>query len=194
MAGELPGTVTLSNAGDILDLVASDAWMMRVLATARALDLPDWWIGAGFVRAKVWDALHDRNARTALDDIDVLYFDPDNPDPARDAEHEARLSRALPGIPWSVKNQARMHLRNGDPAYRDTEDAMRHWLETATCVGVSLDGQDRLHLIAPYGLDDLFALRLRPTPAGRRRLDAYRHRLDSKGWARRWPLLKVERD
>ena len=167
--------------------------MMRVLAAARQLALPDWWVGAGFVRAKVWDALHGRTGRTALDDIDLLYFDPGNRDPACEAGYEVRLSALLADAPWSVKNQARMHLKNGDAPYRDTCDAICHWLETATCVAVRLDPDGGLRLLAPFGLDDLLDLRLRPTPSGRRRIDAYRQRLDGKDWPRCWPRLTVER-
>lgn len=183
----------MRTADDLLRLVADDSWMMAVLSTARGLALPDWWIGAGFVRARIWDVLHGRSAPTWLDDVDVIYFDPDAIDPSMETGHEEELRRRRPDVPWSVKNQARMHLRNGDAPYRDSEDAMRHWLETATCVGVRLDAGGGLRLIAPYGLDDLFGLRLRPTPSGRQRPDEYHGRLDSKGWARRWPLLSVDR-
>lgn len=43
--------------------------------------------------------------------------------------HVLGLVRAL-GLP--VKNQARMHLRNGDRPYQSATDAMRYWPETAT--------------------------------------------------------------
>ena len=33
--------------------------MMNVLNEANKLNLPDWVIGAGFLRNKVWDYLHD---------------------------------------------------------------------------------------------------------------------------------------
>ncbi len=176
----------------ILELVAADAWMMAVLRTARGLDLADWWIGAGFVRNKVWDALHDYTKRTPLADIDVLYFDPAEPSREREVGLEAALQAASPGLPWSVRNQARMHLRNQDPPYRDTTDAMRHWLETATPVAVTLDGRDQLQLAAPLGLDDLLALRLRPAPAGQRRAAQYIERVRAKNWTAQWPKLRVE--
>ena len=94
---------------------------------------------------------------------------------------------------WQVRNQARMHLRNGDPPYRDTADALRFWLETSTCVAVRLEADDRLTVFAPHGLDDLFGLALRPTPQGRRRLEAYRARLASKDWIGQWPALTIDR-
>lgn len=176
----------------VLDLVAADDWRMTALRQVRALALPDCWIGAGFVRNLVWDKLHEFSEATPLDDIDVLYFDASDRRRRTERELEARLARAAPGYPWSVRNQARMHQRNGDPPYRDTNDAMRFWLETATVVAVRLDDADRLRLAAPHGLGDLLGLRLRPTAAGRRRSEQYLARVAAKNWLRVWPRLIYE--
>ena len=84
-----------------------------------------------------------------------------------------------------------MHLRNGDDPYQDTNDAMRHWLETPTCVAVGLDDGGRLCLLAPYGLDDLLNLVIRPTPAGLRCAAEYNARVEGKPWRRTWPRISV---
>jgi hypothetical protein len=42
---------------DVLRMIESDPAAMRVLRAAAGLGLPDWWIGAGFVRNRVWDAI-----------------------------------------------------------------------------------------------------------------------------------------
>lgn len=60
---------------DILWLIREDKWMMELLKCAKSLNLPDWWICAGFVRSKIWDVLHGFNERTTLPDIDVIYYD-----------------------------------------------------------------------------------------------------------------------
>jgi hypothetical protein len=177
----------------VVAIVAADDWSMARLRHARALELPDWAIGAGFVRALVWDRLTGKAARTPLGDIDVIYFDPDDLDGAREVAAEADLAQRDPNLPWSVKNQARMHRRNLDRPYRSTADALGFWLETPTCVAVRLEADDRLMVLAPHGLEDLFALRIAPTPAGRSKLDQYRHRLDTKGWATTWPSLTIDR-
>jgi hypothetical protein len=176
----------------VLDLVAADGWRMVALVHVRALALPDCWVGAGFVRNLVWDRLHGHAQATALDDIDVLYFDPSNRRRRTERGHEASLGRAGPEYPWSIRNQARMHERNGDPPYRDTTHAMGFWLETATAVAVRLDYDDRLRLTAPHGLDDLLGLRLRPTAAGRRRSEQYLFRVAAKNWLAIWPRLVYE--
>ena len=176
----------------VRDLLLADPWRMAVLRTVRGLDAPDCWVGAGFVRNMVWDALHDYDRPTPLADIDVLYFDPADLTWAAEERYEAALRRAWSEPPWSVRNQARMHLRNDDPPYRDTRDALTYWLETATAVAVRLDGDDSLYLAAPLGLDDLVNLCLRPAPAGRRRAVEYRNRVAAKAWAEAWPKLKIE--
>ncbi len=182
---------------DILALVAADAWMMAALTAVAGLGLPDAWIGAGFLRGAVWDRLHGFGSRTPLDDIDVVYFDPEACDPAAEAALERRLEARLPGLPWSVKNQARMHLRNGDAPYRDSADALAHWLETPTAVALRLNPGGDLELLAPLGTEDLLGLIVRPTPharAHKHRLAAYRERLESKNWPAKWPKLRVERE
>jgi len=65
----------LGCAADVLRLIAADSWRMEVLRSIHAMALPDCWIGAGFVRASVWDFLHGYERPTALDDVDVIYFD-----------------------------------------------------------------------------------------------------------------------
>ncbi|MDH3913632.1 MAG: nucleotidyltransferase family protein [Rhodospirillales bacterium] len=179
-------------AAGVHDLVAGEPWRRQALEAVAALGLPDCWIGAGFVRAPVWDALHGYKNPTPLDDIDVVYHDPARPDPAAEAAAEARLRALAPGLPWSVRNQARMHLKNGDAPYQSTADALRHWLETPTAVAVRL-GHDRApELLAPLGLDDLLGLVLRPTPYARaHRMAAFRERVERKGWLKTWPKVRL---
>ena len=187
-----PAANPLKTAEDILLLAAGRPDMVACLEAVAALGLPDCWIGAGFVRAPVWDALHGYRAPTPLDDVDVVFFDPDSRD-EREAPAEAALARALPGHNWSVHNQARMHLHNQDPPYRDTAEALSCWLETATAVALRLNAEGRLELLAPHGLADLFGLRVRPTPHARaNKLEAYRARLERKRWLDKWPRLTVD--
>jgi hypothetical protein len=138
---------------------------MRILSIVQALRLPDCWVGAGFVRNAVWDALAGRPPAPLSEDIDVVWFDPVRCDAASDRRIERDLAALHPGLRWSVKNQHRMHIRNADAPYRCCEDALRHWPETATAVAVRLADAGRIEVLAPFGLHDLFAGIVRPTPA-----------------------------
>lgn len=176
----------------IEDVMRADPWRMEALACARGLALPDWGIGAGFVRNAVWDRLHGFSQPTPLADIDLLYFDLSDLSPDREKVCEAKLQRGNSGAPWEVRNQARMHLRNGDPSYRSTADALCYWLETVTAVAVRLEADDKLTVLAPLGLEDLMGLRVRPTAAGRRRNAEYSRRMRAKAWPTIWPALRLE--
>ncbi len=159
---------------------------MAQLRAVRALELPDWCISGGFVRNRVWDRLSNSKVLYRAD-TDVLFFDAVDISRAREQQLEAELSRIVPEAEWQLRNQARMHINNGDPPYRSTAHAMTYWLETCTAVGIKLGDDDQLHIVAPLGLDDLLGLVLRPTAAGLRRREVYRHRLDTKPWRAQWP-------
>jgi hypothetical protein len=173
----------------IADIIAQDPVGMEQLRAARTLCLPDWCIAAGFVRNRVWDHLHGIAPPRPPVDIDVLYFDAADLSKAREVDCEQRLGRLLPA-PWQVRNQARMHVWKNLPPHRSTEDSMIYWLETVTAVGVRLEADDRLTVVAPLGTDDLLGLRCRPTTFGRTRRDEYEARIAAKRWRELWPKVQ----
>jgi uncharacterized protein len=186
----------LQKEADLLEAIKQDKWMITILETAAKLELPDCCISAGFVRAKAWDVQHGYIERTPLTDVDVVYFDRENIDEATEKELENVLAKMMPGVPWSVKNQARMHHVNQMPAFRDTAHAIACYPETATSVGVKLE-EGTLHLIAPYGVDDLLACRIVPTPLYVRSAPnhiIYLDRINKKNWQRLWPRVRMEGD
>jgi hypothetical protein len=141
----------------------------------------------------VWDALSGFPFGTnSPGDVDVAWFDPARADPRDDAAVEARLRALCPGLPWSVRNQTRVHRRNGDPPYAGTLDAIAHWPETATAVAARWTTGAGIELAAPWGLEDLLGLVLRPTPrfaADPAKRAVFEARRTAKAWQRRWPLL-----
>ena len=163
---------------------------MEQLRAARSLALPDWCIAAGFVRNRVWDHLHGISPPRAVADIDVIYYDAADTDRAREAEFEARLAALVPGAPWQVRNQARMHVWKNLPQHKSTEDSMLYWLETVTPIGVRLESDDSLTVVAPLGVDDLLNLICRPTAFGRLQRAEYNERIASKRWRELWPKVQ----
>ncbi|MEO3945978.1 nucleotidyltransferase family protein [Gorillibacterium sp. CAU 1737] len=186
----------LNSVEDILSLVQEDEWMMEVLRAAQLLRLPDWWISAGFVRAKVWDTLHGFAERTPLPDVDVVYFDRSQLENAEAVEKELEQKlRGLNGtVPWSVKNEARMHEVNDLPPFGSTVEAISHFTETATALGLTLDEEGRPILAAPWGIEDLLRLEVRPTPLYRENEEyqaIYNRRIMKKKWKNSWPQLQI---
>ncbi|TAL94396.1 MAG: nucleotidyltransferase family protein [Paraburkholderia sp.] len=177
-------------------MVRSSTDLMAALTAVRSLGLNSWCIGAGAVRSLVWDALHCFEQPSAIDDVDVVYFDAAPGDPGQDACLESRLRSVIPALRWEVTNQATVHdwfssnLGQAVPPLGSLEEGVATWPEFATCVGVNLDDEDSIGVIAPHGLDDLFGLRVRHNPR-RASLATYQQRLESKRFGERWPLLLI---
>ncbi|MGN4945323.1 nucleotidyltransferase family protein [Bacillus cereus group sp. MYBK104-1] len=178
----------------IIRLIENDEWMMNVLQLAKSLELPDWWICAGFVRSKIWDTLHDYEIRTATPDVDVIYFDPFRKDEIYEQLLEKKLINLDASIPWSVKNQARMHVVNNMLPYSSSVDAISKFPETATALGVTLDEKNNVILTAPCGIEDVLSLQVRPTAhflESKERLHMYENRVIKKNWQSKWPNITI---
>jgi hypothetical protein len=176
----------------VRDHLAGDPARMRILRHVRALNASDCWVAAGFVRSLVWDRLHQRAYSPLPDDIDVIWYDAEQADELSDRCLEASLAAIDAEVKWSVKNQCRMHTRNGDAAYESATQAMTFWPETATAVAVRLNSCDEIEIAAPFGLDDLFALVLKATPRfSGEKYPMFLERANSKQWLAKWPKLNV---
>lgn len=177
---------------------------MQALQAVHALELAPGvqaCIGAGALRNLVWDHLHGRPlpqsaAELNAADIDVAYFDAGEP-PGDERLHQARLAARLPGLPWEVTNQAHVHhwfeahFGHAVAPLASLTEAVASWPEYATCVAAALQADGRLQIIAPWGLDDLFGLRVRRNPQ-RVSLDTYRQRCASKRYTELWPQVQVQ--
>ena len=183
--------------GRLAGIVRATGPLMYVLETARALELPDHLVLSGAVYQTVLNHLTNRPSGYGLKDYDLGYFD------ASDLSYEAedaviRRVRAAFDEPLrsqvEVRNQARVHLwfeaKFGE-AYtplRGTAEAIERFTSATFAVGVRLETDGALRIEAPFGLADLFALRLRPNP-WRKTMGFARTCADIR---RRWPELTVE--
>lgn len=193
--------MTTSLETRLIDILRGVPTTMRVLRTVRDLALPDAMIFSGAVYQPVWNHLTGRAPDYGIKDYDVAYHD------ASDTSYEAedvvirRVAAAFePPLRdlVEVRNQARVHLWfpdkfGGDepyPALTSSAEALTRFVATAFCVGVRMEADDSLAVFAPFGLDDLFALYLRPNPLRVK---------GAGGWERttasakaRWPEISIE--
>lgn len=180
----------------LIGVVERSAWLPAALRAVRDLELGAWCIGAGALRDTVWDALYGHDDARLPRDVDVAYFDPSDTSRARDHALQRQLHACMPQLPWEVVNQAGVHLWFqsvfGHPVapLASLEEAVASWPETATAVGITLDAVDRLRVVAPLGLADLFDGIVRRNPA-RVSAATYRERCASKRYTERWPQLRV---
>lgn len=189
-------TAALRHGDALVALVRSSRWLMPGLRAVRSLGLDAWCIGAGALRNLVWDHLHEHAEPTPLADVDVAYFDA----ACLDAEHERRLQtelqRRCPALPWEVTNQAAVHrwfeahFGHAVAPLASLHEAVASWPEFATAVAVRLHDDERIEVIAPHGLDDLFGIVVRRNPV-RVSLETYRQRIENKRYAERWPRVTI---
>lgn len=180
----------MRTTAELVAFIEGQSALMRLLRLLDDVGLPDSWIGGGCIRNAVWDCMQGSPTSAGCDDVDVIYFDSSDALPERDERIEASLYRLCAGASWSVKNQARMHRRNGDRPYSGSADAVWHWPETSSAIAVrSLGG--RTEVIAPYGVDDLINGVVRPTQAVQARMAVYHRRIRTKDWVSRWSNLTV---
>ncbi len=170
-------------------LIAADAFRMDCLTALRTMALPQGYIGAGFLRNAIWDALHNKAFATPLNDVDVIYFCP-NSDESQDKDIESELARLIPDVNWQVKNQAKMHLLHNHEPYASCEEAISYWVERETCVAIKLNEDDKLELLAPFGLSSSFngCLSINPMYG---RPDVFYARVEAKQWLTQWPKLRL---
>ncbi|WP_232568808.1 nucleotidyltransferase family protein [Photobacterium iliopiscarium] len=174
---------------DTAVVIEADSIRMECLQAVRALNLPDWFIAAGFVRNAIWDHLHHL-PMTPLNDVDVVYFDPNDCSLATEAHYAALLQQQLPMINWEVKNQARMHLKHQHSPYKNSADAISRWVEVPTCVGVRLTVENQFIFTAAYGLEHNWSLHVSINPHYPRPA-VYQQRIRDKKWQVLWPRLKI---
>lgn len=145
---------------------------MRLLKTARGIALPQWRIVAGCLYQTVWNVLTGRARGTGIMDYDLIYFDSGDLSSAAEESVNARVRTALPAIgrPVDARNQARVHLwfegHFGFPyaPLARADEAIERYASATHAVGVRLEEDDRLDIFAPFGLDDVFAMVIRPNP------------------------------
>jgi len=167
--------------------------LSEILRRFDDIGLPDAWIVAGCIAQTVWNLACGRAAESGIKDIDIVYFDDAELTAETEAGHERRLAEYFSDLPvkLDVKNEARVHLwyeeAFGYPIlpYRSTADAIASFPTTATAVGVRWAG-NKLECCAPFGLDDLFALRIRPN---KRQITPAIYAAKVRRWQSIWPAL-----
>lgn len=169
---------------------AQDNTRLQALKCLHSIKLPHSYIAAGFIRNMVWDHLHQKTAPTPLNDIDVIYYDADNPRSDVHKIYEQRLNSVMPEVNWQVRNQASMHIKKGHNQYRDIVDAMRYWPEKETGIAMRLnDDEEGFEFISAFGTRSLFDLEVTYNPKAP--LAVFEQRLEDKAWLSIWPKLKV---
>jgi uncharacterized protein len=183
-------------AGRLERTLAKSDTITEIIKRVPELEIPNWYLVAGCVAQTVWNELHGFPLASNIRDYDLVYYD--NLDLSYEAEDQIikRASSVFSCISAlvEVRNEARVHLwyekRFGHPIvqYNSVEDAISSFHCTATTIGIKSDGNGRFRFYAPFGLDDLFSLVIRPNKRQARK-EIYTEKAER--WKKIWPNLNV---
>jgi len=177
-------------------IIGTDPHLMRILRFARDLDLPQWRLVAGCIYQTVWNVLTGRPRGTGINDYDLIYFDGSDLSEQTELATERRVRDFLSDLPApvEVRNQARVHLWFPDHfgiAYAplaSSEEAITRYASATHAVGIRLLMDDRMDIFAPFGLEDIFAMVIRPNHALPNQATHDRKAARAKGV---WPELTI---
>ncbi len=168
----------------------------EILKLAPTLEMPQWYLGAGCVAQTIWNELHGFDPLNGMKDCDLVYYDSSNiSSEAQDVfiERAKKIFSHLP-LPVEIVNEARVHLwyeeecgKKIEP-YQSVEEAMNEWPTTATGIGVRYDTDGKFVIFAPYGLNDLWEMIVRPNKL-KITEEIYLNKVAR--WTSVWPKLKV---
>ena len=175
---------------------------LRNALAASKEPLPVLWVGAGAITQSIWNLLHHWPAETFLKDIDLIYFDAD---PSWEAENARiqQIQKLTPYLPWplDIKNVGRIHVwyhqrfgGNPLPPFENPTEAVKTWPFTASAVALHIfhhQSPEHPAWIAPFGFDDLLAMRLRPN---QRLASAAVCKKKAERWLKQWPQLTLLKD
>lgn len=169
--------------------------LREVLEAAAGVMPPDWYLGAGCIAQTVWNYSSGRDLMAGIKDLDLVYFDATDLSAETENAYIQRVREQVSGVAVhiDVKNEARVHLwyekRFGYPIepYSSLEDAINTWPTTATSIGVRRSRGEAV-VYAPYGLNDLFAMVVRPN---KQQITREVYEAKVRHWLESWPSLQI---
>ena len=178
------------NYFEYYNLVRKSELINKILETIAKFEDNDLYLSGGVLRNSVWNRLHFREDFLHTDDCDIIYYSK-TIDRNYEKKVESILQSISPDLQWSVRNQARMHLRNKHKCYENLSKALECFPETASAIAIN----GNWNIVAPFGFQDILDLTLRPTPFCRdNEIEVYKRRLEFKGWLSKFENLKAIQD
>ena len=179
---------------DLEEILFKNETLKEVLKRLEKSNLKNYYVGAGCINQTVFNYLHGLRIDANINDYDIVYYDEDTSYEKEDIviKYVEELLSDL-NIKLDVKNEARVHIwynekynENRMP-YTSVEDAVSRWETTITCIGVRLENNN-LIVDAPYGLNDLFNMVIRPVKTDFTEAD-YIRKINK--WKKNWPKLTI---
>jgi uncharacterized protein len=169
----------------------------RILQILSDLNLPfEYFVGAGCITNTVWNDISGYPLEYGISDIDIVYYESEDLTVQSENRFEHIVAELLGDLQFKldVKNQARVHLWYEDKfgfaiePYRSLKEAIDSWPTTATAIGCRLEKDGAYKIYAPYGLDDLFSMKVLPN---KRMITKEIYEAKALKWKHKWPELMI---
>ncbi|MFI8685812.1 nucleotidyltransferase family protein [Rossellomorea sp. NPDC077527] len=179
------------------EIVTKSEPINRLLKILRDINLPfEYYVGAGCIANTVWNEISCYPFEYGISDVDIVYYDSGNKTLESEKEIKENLLNLLGDFPFKldVKNQARVHLWYKEKfgfsiePYHSLNSAIDTWPTTATALGLRQEKDDTLKIYAPYQLEDLFSMVVRPN---KRMITREIYENKANKWQEKWPKLLV---
>lgn len=174
--------------------ITASPLVSAVLKRWEEVELPDGWLVAGAVVQTYWNHAFGYPPDYGIDDVDLVYFDAADLSEESEVAHTRRVESLFAGLDvrLDVKNEARVHLwyerKFGIEIapYDDVASAIETFPTTVGSIGIRPNDQS-IELFAPFGLEDLENLIVRPnkTLVSRAVYEAKVSR-----WRQHWPDVR----
>ena len=179
----------------LLNIVFKNPNVSKIIQSNPFSDGESWYLGAGCICQSVWNYLSGRKPEEGIKDYDLVYYN------AKDISKEAELKErqrikalfSTLSAEIDVVNEARVHTWYEEDfgkkidQLKSCEEAINGWPTTATAVGINKIG-DKFNVYAPYGLNDLFRMVIRPNKPS---VIKWVYEKKVEKWTKIWPNLKV---
>lgn len=176
------------------EIILKNNVLKTILERLEGYGLDNYYVAAGAINQTVFNYYHNNSMDYLIDDYDIVYYDED-----LSYEKEDKIIKEINllckdlNVSLDIKNQARVHLwfenkfgYSIEPN-KSVEDAISKWGSTVTCIGVRLKNNE-LTIFAPYGLNDLFSLIIRPN---KENFIKKGYEEKTRKWKQNWPKLTI---
>ena len=176
------------------EIILKNNVLKTILERLEGYGLDNYYVAAGAINQTVFNYYHNNSMNYLIDDYDIVYYDED-----LSYEKEDKIIKEINllckdlNVSLDIKNQARVHLwfKNkfgySIEPNKSVEDAISKWESTVTCIGVRLKNNE-LTIFAPYGLNDLFSLIIRPN---KENFIKKGYEEKTRKWKQNWPKLTI---
>lgn len=175
----------------LLTMIQEKPSFNEVFSILKKMGLSDAFLCAGSLRDFVWSDIEDKPFDLILGNLDIYYYDPSETYEqylTKKTELNQRYSKYL----WELTNLA-LNNTYGLKG-KSIPDVISSFPETCSAVGICQSPTGSYQICSPYGLNDLFSEKIKPTKTYLEKYSAddFKKRVERKKWLTNFEKTTLE--